>query len=129
MRAPTIPLQIETKRPQEEILGENLQQIINLPFAEPFTKYLNYKQTDADVKRLQILLNSDPDTKLTDSGVGSSDKETNYFGPLTKSAVIKFQEKYAADILSPWNLIRGTGFIGKTTLAKINELISKIIGR
>ena len=105
--------------------GENLQQTTNLPF----TKTLSYKQTDADVKRLQIFLNSYPDTKLADTGVGSQGKETNYFGPLTKKAVIKFQEKYAKDILSPWGLIKGTGFVGKTTLAKINELIGKIIGR
>jgi peptidoglycan hydrolase-like protein with peptidoglycan-binding domain len=39
-------------------------------------------------------LNSDPDTKLADSGPGSKDQETEYFGPLTKAAIIKFQEKY-----------------------------------
>lgn len=90
---------------------------------DKFTKSLKYDQTDADIKRLQIFLNSDPDTKLTDTGVGSAGRETDYFGPLTYKAVIKFQEKYADEILSPWNLRQGTGYVGKTTLQKINELI------
>jgi hypothetical protein len=102
---------------------ENLQKYTNLPFTNPFTKYLQYRQTNTDIKRLQIFLNSDPDTKVADSGAGSPGKETNFFGLLTKKAVIKFQEKYAKDILSPWGFVKGTGYVGKTTLAKINELM------
>jgi hypothetical protein len=102
---------------------ENLQQYTNLPFTNPFTKYLQYRQTNADIKRLQIFLNADPDTKIADTGAGSPGKETNYFGLLTYKAVIKFQEKYAKDILDPWGFKKGTGYVGKTTLAKINELM------
>jgi len=102
---------------------ENLQLYTNLPFTNPFTKYLQYRQTNADIKRLQIFLNSDPDTKIADTGAGSPEKETNYFGLLTYKAVIKFQEKYAKDILAPWGFVKGTGYVGKTTLAKINELM------
>jgi len=102
---------------------ENLQQIIDLPFTNLFTKYLQYRQTNADIKRLQIFLNSDPDTKIANSGAGSPGKETNFFGLLTKKAVIKFQEKYAKDVLLPWGFKKGTGYVGKTTLLKINELI------
>ena len=47
---------------------------------------------------------------------------TGYFGNLTHNAVVKFQEKYAKDILRPWGLSRGTGLVKKTTLDKINEL-------
>ena len=94
-----------------------------------FTKYLGYGQTDADIKRLQVLLNSDPSTQLAYAGPGSPSKETNFFGSLTKKAVIKFQEKYAMDILSPWNLVKGTGIVGRTTLAKINEIVTKSPGR
>ncbi len=48
---------------------------------------------------------------------------TGYFGPLTQKAVIRFQEKYREEILGPYNLEEGTGYVGKTTKAKINELI------
>jgi len=101
---------------------ENLR-INILPFTNPFTQYRQYRQTNADIKRLQIFLNSDPDTRLADSGVGSPGKETDYFGLLTYKAVIKFQEKYTEDVLAPWGLVRGTGYVGKTTSAKINELM------
>jgi peptidoglycan hydrolase-like protein with peptidoglycan-binding domain len=102
---------------------ENLQKYANLPFSNPFTNYLQYRQSNSDIKRLQIFLNSDPETKLADSGVGSPGHETNYFGTLTYKAVIKFQEKYAKDVLEPWGFAKGTGYVGKTTLAKINELM------
>jgi len=108
---------------QSGSVTENLQKYTNLPFTNPFTKYLQYRQTNNDVKRLQIFLNSDPDTKIADTGAGSPGKETNYFGILTYKAVIKFQEKYAKDILDPWGFKKGTGYVGKTTLAKINELM------
>lgn len=50
---------------------------------------------------------------------------TGYFGPLTLRAVIRFQEKYADEILAPWGREQGTGFVGRTTLAKINALWGK----
>jgi len=51
---------------------------------------------------------------------------TGYFGPLTFSAVKRFQQKYWQEILAPWGLTRDqpTGFVGQTTRAKINQLIS-----
>jgi len=50
---------------------------------------------------------------------------TGNFLNLTQSAVIRFQEKYAKDILAPWDLEKGTGFVGGKTRAKINELLVK----
>ena len=48
---------------------------------------------------------------------------TGNFLSLTKKAVIRFQEKYASEILAPWGITRGTGYVGSTTRAKINELL------
>lgn len=50
---------------------------------------------------------------------------TGNFLSLTRAAVIRFQEKYASEILTPWELIKGTGFVGRTTRAKINSLLSQ----
>ncbi len=50
---------------------------------------------------------------------------TGNFFSLTRLAVIRFQEKYVNQILSPWNLTSGTGFVGATTRAKINEILSQ----
>ncbi|MBW2675192.1 MAG: chitobiase/beta-hexosaminidase C-terminal domain-containing protein, partial [Deltaproteobacteria bacterium] len=92
--------------------------IEGIPSSFTFDKNLKLGDVSIDVKYLQIVLNSASDTRLASSGVGSPGNETNYFGSLTKSAVIKFQEKYTDTCLSPWGLTSGTGFVGSTTRDK-----------
>jgi hypothetical protein len=77
-----------------------------------------------DVIELQKILNISPDTRLTDVGPGSPGGETDYFGPLTHNAVVRFQEKYAAEILVPAETVQGTGFVGAYTRRKVKEVCS-----
>lgn len=103
---------------QEPVLSQDEE----LAWCHNFKTNLKFGDVSDEVKYLQIALNSDPVTRLAEIGVGSPNNETLYFGPLTEAAVIKFQVKYTKDILVPWNLTKGTGFVGPTTRDKLNQL-------
>ena len=78
-----------------------------------FTKNLKVGNTGTEVSQLQ--------TALLKEGLFSG-TTTNYFGPKTALAVTKFQEKYAKNILTPYGLTAGTGLVGPSTIAKLNNL-------
>lgn len=78
-----------------------------------------------DVVKLQQILNSNPATAVAASGVGSKGMETNYFGPATMKAVIKFQELNAATALTPAGLKKGTGLVGSLTRAALATVCGK----
>ncbi|MEK9179974.1 MAG: peptidoglycan-binding protein [Patescibacteria group bacterium] len=75
---------------------------------------LTVGSTGEDVKALQELLLAE--------GVYTEGLITGFFGSLTKQAVIRFQEKYADEVLAPAGLVNGTGYVGPATRAKIQEL-------
>ena len=50
---------------------------------------------------------------------------TGNFLSLTQLAVIRFQEKYAAEILASLDLTQGTGYVGQMTRTKINGMINQ----
>ena len=88
-----------------------------------FNKDLKIGDNNDDVRFLQKFLNKNPATEISSSGAGSSGNETYFFGQLTKNAVIKFQEIYASDVLQPFGLKSGTGFVGTATRLKLNSLL------
>lgn len=80
------------------------------------SSYLRFGDTGAQVMSLQTFLNAK---------AGATLPVTGWFGPLTRAAVGAFQTQYASEILAPWNLTSPTGYVGKTTEAKINAVNCK----
>ncbi|HEY4488098.1 MAG TPA: glycosyl hydrolase family 18 protein [Candidatus Paceibacterota bacterium] len=84
------------------------------------TRTLVLGSTGEDVRMLQRILNSDADTRIAASGVGSSGQETTRFAGMTLSAVRKFQVKHG--IAQAGQL--GYGVVGPMTRAKLNSLLA-----
>lgn len=74
---------------------------------------LGYKNNPADVRLLESFLNTYEQAGLVVDGVYSQqDFDT----------VVRWQEKNAKDILLPWGIAKGTGYIYTTSLAKIKQI-------
>ena len=86
------------------------------------TRNLKFGISGEDVRVLQAFLNSDPRTTITSSGAGSPGYESTYFGAKTKTAVIKFQELYKSEVLTPAGLSQGSGLVGALSRGKITAL-------
>lgn len=86
-----------------------------------FTQNLKPGVTHSEVMQMQKFLNSHGFAVGT-SGAGSPGNETSYYGSKTKAAVMKFQEAYASDILTPVGLTMGNGNWFSMTRAKANAL-------
>ncbi|MFH1584980.1 MAG: peptidoglycan-binding domain-containing protein, partial [Patescibacteria group bacterium] len=82
-------------------------------FCYSFTRNFGVGTMGADVRALAQALQKE--------GVYSGQITSTFTEPLA-SAVVEFQEKYQQDVLGPWGLTRGTGFMGGTTRAKLNAL-------
>ncbi|MBI5414197.1 fibronectin type III domain-containing protein [Candidatus Peregrinibacteria bacterium] len=79
-----------------------------------FTRNLRVGSKGDDVKALQQI--------LINEGVFPKGKVTGSFDIKTKIAVIKFQNKYTSEILTPMGLKKGNGIVAEKTRAKLNAL-------
>lgn len=73
-----------------------------------------------DVFLLQQLLNTNPITQVAQTGPGSPGVETLLFDTNTYEAVVRYQELYRDEILTPEGLSKGTGYVGPSTRAHLN---------
>lgn len=80
-----------------------------------------YGISDEVVLALQKFLNAEGFV-LAETGAGSPGNETSYFGNRTYNAVLRFQNAYASEILHPLGLSEATGYVGRSTRAKINMM-------
>jgi hypothetical protein len=103
------------------LFSTNQQILQKISTTTIFNRVLKLGSSGADVKALQIFLNNNGFI-ISVSGPGSKGNETQYFGPATKNALIKFQEFYGNEILLPSGLAKGTGNLGPATIKKIKEL-------
>ena len=110
--------QIEELKKEIVRVQAKIDAILGKQSCQKFENDLYYEMKDSfEVRCLQeFLKNQGPD--IYPEGLVSGN-----FLDLTKKAVIRFQEKYAADILIPLGLEKGTGFFGPSTRAKANQLL------
>lgn len=84
------------------------------------TENLSLGSSGPQVLALQRILNEDPSTRIAAIGPGSPGNETAYFGSLTRTAVIRFQNAHASEVLAPAGLSAATGYVGAFTRAALN---------
>lgn len=100
---------------------------ITLASTNVFNRTLLLGMKGEDVRKLQKFLNVNLETRIAGLGMGSPGNETDYFGLGTMRALIKFQEKYRAEILTPFGLIQGTGIWGVKTRDKANNMLGVML--
>jgi len=104
----------------DKILGHQPYQLLKeIPNGFAFTKNLSQGIKDDDVVYLKTILDKEVEHE---SWLG-----TSYFGLKTLNAVKKFQEKYKTEISDFVGYeISCTGFVGKGTKAKLNEILEEV---
>jgi Mg-chelatase subunit ChlD len=81
-----------------------------------FQRKLNYGMCRYEIRYLQMILNSDPDTRVATTGPGSIGNETSWFWTATQAALIKFQNKYMG-------IDAGDGVVDDATRTELNRIL------
>lgn len=89
--------------------------------AYTFTRTLKLGSEGEDVLQLQKFLNTNSETQVSTTGIGSPGNETSFFGLKTQQSVIKLQNIFSDIILKPVGLNIGNGFVGNNTLNFLNS--------
>ena len=122
-----------TKMSKQEIISkiaeiQSLLSQLQLQLAKFNGEDANYQQFD---QNLSYGLKNNDKVRCLQEFLRSHGQEiypealvTGNFLELTKAAVIRFQEKYKEEILTPLGLEKGTGFLGPMTREKINQLLN-----
>lgn len=98
----------------------NCQTVTNSANCYQFGRNLSVGSSGSDVMQLQKSLNSMGFT-IASTGAGSPGNETSYFGVMTKGALAKWQEAHTAEVLAPWGLTKGTGYLGTESRKFMNS--------
>src|SRR3989344_1360052 len=85
---------------------------VTVPWCYTFEKNLRIGDGGNEISQLVTVLNKE----------GLLSGKTDIFDEEVASAVVGLQEKYKSEILTPNNLVRGTGYVGISTRAKLNRL-------
>ena len=100
-----------------EVVEDGLSELVVYgPYLNDFIRFGNGANDPEAILKLKTFLNEYEGESL--------DLEDLTYNQETFDAVLRFQEKYAEDILAPWNLTNGTGYVGETTVEKINEIVA-----
>ncbi|MFH1620539.1 MAG: FG-GAP-like repeat-containing protein, partial [Patescibacteria group bacterium] len=86
-----------------------------VPYLEEYIKFKSLDNEPDTVQKLKKFLNKYEGEHL--------DANNTVYNQASFEAVIRFQEKYKYEILTPWGLTQGTGHVYKTTIMKINAIV------
>lgn len=121
---PTVPSTFPPDGPPlPDSMRPGLAKDSTVPSWFTFTHDLKRGSVGDSARFLQIVLNMDPATTVANAGFGSPGNESRFFGWKTLNAVMRFQMKYASEVLHPIGLTYPTGYVGRLTRAKLNAIL------
>jgi len=87
-------LQLQLRNTQVGVSTSGAIVPASTPTYGSFVRNLAFGSEGEDVRQLQVLLNKDPDTRITGLDDGAPGFETTFFGKKTEDAVKRFQRKH-----------------------------------